>query len=194
MPFLSTRRTSTKPPKEPTAESLRNAALFYLERFPASAARVRQVLERRIMRYCRCVPDSDPQTYMPLVSPIIESLCAAGYIDDLAYARGLYASFARKGVAARTAAQKMRLKGISSDLIEQVCATQENRSGNDDFLRALRFARRKKIGPFAPETGGRTPEKSLAALARAGFDYETAATVMKTDRTYAADLVDQEPL
>lgn len=192
--MMPARQKKLKIPREPKTESLRNAALFYLERFPASAARVRQVLERKIMRYCRCVPDSDPQTYMPLVPPIIESLCAAGYIDDLAYARGLYASFARKGVPARTAAQKMRLKGISLDLIEQVCGAQEIPSGNDDFLRALHFARRKKIGPFAPESGGRTPEKSLAALARAGFDYETAATVMKTDQTYAADLVDQEPL
>ena len=182
-----------KIPKEPTTESLRNAALFYLERFPASAARVRLVLERKIMRYCRCVFESDPQAYAPLISPIVESLCAAGYIDDLAYARGLHESLARKGVSARTAVQKMRLKGLPPDLVEQVCKAQEKPSGGDDFLRALRFARRKKIGPFAPESGGRTPEKSLAAMARAGFDYETAITVMKTDRAYAVDLVDQEP-
>lgn len=190
--MISARNKTPKIPREPTAESLRNAALFYLERFPASAARVRQVLERRIMRYCRCVPESDPQTYTPLISPLVESLRAAGYIDDLAYAKGLHASFAHKGVAARTAAQKMRLKGLSPDLVDQVCAAQEN--GEDAVLRALRFARRKKIGPFAPEGGGKPPEKALGALARAGFDYETAATVMKTDPACAMEILDREPL
>lgn len=187
---MAPRLTPTKPLKEPTAEVLRAGALAYLERFPASAARVRQILERKILRYCRQTSGADPAHYGRAIEPLIDTLRAAGYIDDAAYARGLAASLSRKGLPVRAAAQKMRLKGLPDDLVDSACGDPDA----DDFLRALRFARRRKLGPFACGTSPRPPEKTLATLARAGFDYETAARLMRMDPDRAARMLEDDPL
>lgn len=189
---MSDKPSVRRPPKEPLPDVLRAAALAYLERFPASAARTRQVLERRIRRYCAQVQDADSRGYAEAIDPLIDTLRAAGYIDDAAYARGLRSSFARKGVPVRVAAQKMRLKGLEPELVDALC-WEDGVGGAEDFLCALRFARRKKLGPFSPPAGGKPPEKALAMFARAGFDYETAALVMKTDPDHAERSLEGDP-
>lgn len=50
---------------------------------------------------------------------------------------------------------------------------------------ALTVLRRKKAGPFGPEKERRDNEKILAALARAGFSYDTAQLAMSMDRADA---------
>lgn len=191
---MPAKTTPRRPPKEPLGEVLRATALAYLERFPASAARTRQVLERRIRRYCSLVPEADPATYVEAIPPLIDSLRAGGYIDDSAYAKGLRASLARKGVPARVAAQKMRTKGIAPDLVDATFAQDIAQEGPQEHLCALRFARRKKLGPFAAHGREKPFEKAMAAFARAGFDYETAARIMKMDPDLAAQDLAQDPL
>jgi len=188
----------TRPlPRKPTADSLRAAALAYLERFPASTARLRQVLDRKIARYCRLSEtEHTPQEWSGTIETLIAGLRNAGYLDDTAYAQGLARSLALRGTSARMMASRMSARGLAPDVIAQALARQKEEQAETgmegDFPSALRFARRRRIGPFAQNTGaGKSEEKALATLARAGFDYETAQRVMRTHRHEAEAILDR---
>lgn len=175
-----------RPPRKPTAESLRAAALAHLERFPCGTARLRQVLERKVARYCRLSETGEtPQGWAGTIDSLIADLRKAGYLDDDSYARGLARSLTLRGLSARMVAAKMATRGLAPEIIDAALTRQKEEQGGmtDDFPAALRLARRRRFGPFlAPGKAPLPPEKALAALARAGFDYETAQRVMRTDR------------
>ncbi len=195
MPNTPLKKKRYLPPRKPTADSLRAAALAYLERFPASTARLRQVLDRKVARYCRLSEtEHTPQDWSGMIETLITGLRNAGYLDDSAYAHGLARSLALRGTSARMMASRMSARGLSPDIITQALARQKEEQAETetegDFPAALRFARRRRIGPFAHNTG-KSEEKALATLARAGFDYETAQRVMRTHRHEAEAILDR---
>lgn len=183
-----------RPPRKPTPDSLRAAALAYLERFPASTERLRRVLGRKIERYRRLAGEEEsPENRAEWVESLIQDLGRAGYLDDRAYARGLARSLGGRGLSARGVEAKMRARGLAPETIgEALALARDEAEIADDFTAALRLARRKKLGPFALSSSRISPEKALAALARAGFDYQTAQRVMKTDRREAEERLEEE--
>jgi regulatory protein len=52
-------------------------------------------------------------------------------------------------------------------------------AGETDLRAALRFAKRRRLGPFrTPKERATRRERDLAALGRAGFSYEVARAVV----------------
>ncbi len=81
---------------------------------------------------------------------------------------------------------KLRTRGLPAELIaEKLGAHDSEKTGNGDLIAAVMFIRKKKAGAF----GDRDPEKTLAALARAGFSYDTAQKVMALSRDDAEELL-----
>ncbi len=69
--------------------------------------------------------------------------------------------------------QKLRARGITSEVVEQLMP--RNESAHSELEAAVAFAKRRRLGPHRkPETRAEFRRKDLMTLARAGFNYETA--------------------
>ncbi|WP_327752687.1 RecX family transcriptional regulator [Sphingobium sp. SJ10-10] len=145
--------------------ALRELALRYVGRFATSRAKLLAYLGRKIQE--RGWGGEDPANPQALVDRLTE----LRYVDDASYAVMKSASLARRGYGARRVAETLRADGIAqSDREEADTQTQ-----NEGWTAADRFARRKRIGPYAqarPDPKQR--EKWIAAFLRAGHSYATA--------------------
>ena len=164
-----------KPGKPLTAQRLENAALHYLERFAASADSLRRVLLRRVERSAR-EHETDREEGAQWVAALIARYQASGLLNDAAFAEAKTASLHRRGGSTRAIRQKLSAKGVGEDDIARALAERlDVSSGDPDLEAALALCRRRRLGPHRP-AGAREAarDKDLAALGRAGFDYETA--------------------
>lgn len=159
-----------------TKTRLQNIALYYLERFDSSAAGLRQVLKRRVFNYARSVPDFDTSEAEGWIEEIVSRFGELGYINDNRYAGFKIDNYLLAGKPERYIRRKMQQKGVSEDIVDDILQNREF----DEEAMALRFASKKKIGPFRPDEESRrlNRQKDLAALIRAGFAYDTAAKII----------------
>lgn len=165
-----------KPARPLTPERLESAALRYLERFAASAESLRRVLTRRAERSAR-EHGTDREAAAGWIDALIRRYQASGLLNDQLYAQNKTASLHRRGGSTRMIRQKLAAKGVAADDID--AALDERREisdGEPDLNAALALCRRRKLGPYRANEEARAAmrDKDLAALGRAGFDYETA--------------------
>jgi regulatory protein len=165
------------PPPAVTPAALEAAALHYLERYASSVENLRRVLMRRIDRAARAgvIEREDGRAR---VAEVVERLRARRLVDDTAYADGRVRSLSRQGRSRAVIARTLAAKGVDSDAIDAALAALAD-SGETDVQAAVRFARRRRLGPFRPakERAARR-DRDLAALGRAGFSYEVARRVV----------------
>ncbi len=150
-------------------------ASYYLARYSASTARLREVLARKIRRRCelRQLPVPEAAEVRALIDATVERLTRAGLIDDAAYGRGRAAALARKGWPAwriRTELQRQDIDTEQAGVAEAVDL--------DTTAQATRSAQRKRLGPYRP--GERDPyrDKDIRSLVRAGFPVGVAKAVV----------------
>src|SRR3546814_13752721 len=84
-PADAKRQRHRKGPRKATADSLANAALFYLQRYASSAENLRRVLMRRVERSVRA-HGTDRAEGAALVDRLVARYREAGLLDDGAYA------------------------------------------------------------------------------------------------------------
>jgi regulatory protein len=102
-------------------------------------------------------------------------MAALGYVDDRAFATARAASLGRRGYGERRVREALRAAGIADE--DSAEAAESARQGA--WNSALRFARRRRIGPFAeaePDRASR--EKALGALLRAGHPVDLARRIV----------------
>lgn len=134
-----------------------------------------------------------------LLEELIKKFERAGLLGDESYARGLAESLRRQGRSERAIAAKLQGKGIERDLIQKTLSLLkeiEEQSGmhSGEIQAALRLARKKKIGPFAPaeiEDNEPSNKKALGMFARAGFSYDTFRIILSFAREEAEALIDR---
>ena len=150
-----------------TEKRLENIALFYLERFDASCEKLRQVLQRRVLR--QKMQGIEVNLEIPnWIDQVIQKMQNLGYVNDNRYAENAVRRLSQQGKSARYIRQKLKTEGLSDSLINQYVA------GQDDLARAKIFVQKKHLGQT---------EKDLAKLARVGFDYETAKKALCQQET-----------
>ncbi|NQW00787.1 MAG: regulatory protein RecX [Rhodospirillales bacterium] len=172
------KQTRAKVPRKITETSLRNSALYYLQRYASSCENLKRVLMRRVMRAAQ-VHETDIDEASGWIDNLIERLTASGLLDDRIYAEGRMRALFRRGVSPRGIAQRLQQKGIDGEIIEQMISKLHELSSNPNLLAAVKYAKRRRLGPFRPQPARDARfEKDLAALARAGFDYQTALRVI----------------
>jgi regulatory protein len=183
-----------KPPKKITETYLRNYGLFYLGRFASSVGNFRKVMRRRIDNSCRFHKEQDRAACNVLLEKVIADYVRAGLLNDEAYARGLANSLRRRGLSGRGVLRKLEQRGIAGEAARAALAELDGETGlaEPDIVAALRTARKKRIGPFAGEPrpgadAAKLAQRAMAALARAGFDYDTCARVMEMKREDAEE-------
>ncbi|KXU31286.1 MULTISPECIES: regulatory protein RecX [Sphingobium] len=157
--------TGKRPPAPLDEEAMRELALRYVARFATSRAKLLAYLGRKIKERGWGGEDpADPQA-------LVDRLSELRYVDDAGYAVMKSGALSRRGYGARRVAETLRADGIAeADRVEAHAQTER-----ESWSAADRFARRKRIGPYAQERPDlKQREKWIAAFLRAGHDYATA--------------------
>jgi regulatory protein len=172
------RKTERRPPKKVTARHLENVALWYLQRFAASADSLRRVLMRRVEKSARA-HDTDRAEGAAFVENIIERFRASSLLDDRVYAEGRTLSLHRRGVSTQGIRARLAAKGVGAEDIDAALAMLRDEKHDPDFAAAIAYARRRRIGPWRiRDDREERRERDLAALARQGFGYDIARRVI----------------
>jgi len=144
-------------------EALGRLGLFYAGRYGTTRAKLRSYLVRKVRE--RGWAGVDP----PAIEQLAERFAALGYVDDAAFATARTASLLRRGYGGRRIDQALHAAGIEDSDAES--AREQARDGA--WAAALRFAERKRIGPFAGALPGRDErQKAAAAMIRAGHSFD----------------------
>lgn len=172
-------RRRERRPRPPLGESaLNELALAYVARFATSRAKLAQYLHRKLKERGWAGEREAP------VTALVEKLADAGYIDDPAYALSKARTLGARGFGERRVAMALRAAGIEED--DGAAARDLARDSAEEA--ALRFARRKRIGPFAAAPPDRRDsDKALAAMIRAGHPFELAKRVLALPPDFDAD-------
>ncbi|MES2903396.1 MAG: RecX family transcriptional regulator [Pseudomonadota bacterium] len=162
-------RTPRKPRPPLDEAALKELGLVYVARFATSRGKLADYLRRKL--YERGWNGEGE----PPVARIVEWAAEAGFVDDRAYAMAKAQSLGGRGFGERRVGQALRAAGIEED----------DGAGARDFARetaeeaALRFARRKRIGPFGPTLSNRRDsERAMAAMIRAGHGFELSKRIL----------------
>lgn len=165
-------------PKPATAARLEKAALAHIDRYATSAANLRNVLMRRVERSVR-LHDTNRSEATEWVDAIIAKLLERRLLDDTAYAQARANSLHRSGASRRKIAGMLQQKGVGRSEIASALAALEAEYANSELVAAYNYARRRRFGPYRlPAVRNERRERDLAALARAGFGYDTARRVV----------------
>lgn len=174
----------------PDAASLREAALLHLSRFAATEAQLAGVLQRRIDRWARraeaegqdedAVVRGREQAHAAIAS-VIAALRDLGLLNDAEFAASRAKRLTREGRSRRATLAHLAARGIGQETAEEALPEDETR----DLAAACAFLRRRRLPPFAE--GDRM--RALAALARAGYDRDTAEQALDLDPEDAEDRI-----
>ncbi|XXF76194.1 regulatory protein RecX [Myxococcaceae bacterium GXIMD 01537] len=156
---------------------LENAALHYLKRYAATVSQLRRVLLRRVDRSLKAHGGERAEA-LRWVDALVEKLVRNGLINDSAYAGMKAQALRASGRSSRVIAQKLRMKGVAADVVQEKLAEATSEVSEEEAARI--WARKKRLGPFRRDAGTRKEnrERDLAALARAGFSFSIAKKVI----------------
>jgi regulatory protein len=166
-----------KQPRKVSPRYLENAALHYLKRYSATVSQLKRVLVRRVDRSIR-FHGGDRAEALGWVDTLSEKLIRNGLINDQTYAEQKAHSLRASGRSARVIAQKLRMKGVAADVVQQKLAEATAEVPEDAAARI--WARKKRLGPFRRDARTREEnrQRDLAALARAGFSFSIAKKII----------------
>ena len=162
---------------------LNELALAYVGRFATTRAKLRSYLSRKIRERGW---DGEPAD----IDALAERFAAQGYVDDAAYALAKSRSLTGRGYGVRRVEQSLRTAGVE----ESDCAPAREHARADSLEAALRFAERRRLGPFAAEAGDRKArERALAAMIRAGHGFAVARAIVDLPPGAEINVVELSP-
>jgi regulatory protein len=162
------RTTRERPPLD--EEGLERLGLFYAGRYATTRAKLADYLRRKLRERGWGGAGTPP------VEALVARFAGLGYVDDAAFARAKTGSLLRRGYGERRVAQALKAAGIG----DEDAAPAREEAENDAEAAALRFARRRRIGPFA-EPGPSDWEarrKAAAAMLRAGHRIDLVRRIL----------------
>lgn len=145
-------------------------ALRYVTRYATTRSKLRSYLARKIReRGWNGAREPD-------LAATTDRFAEQGYVDDSAYALAKSEALTGRGYGKRRVVEKLRAAGVDE---EHGRAAREH-AETEAVSAALRFAERRRIGPFAaaPPTDPREREKALAAMVRAGHSFPLARAIV----------------
>ena len=154
------------PPLGQTA--LQELALRYVGKYATTRAKLRSYLSRKL-RERGWEGEREPD-----LEALANRFAELGYIDDAGYALGQSRSLSRRGYGKRRLADKLRAAGVG----DADRAAADAHADGEAVAAALRFAERRRLGPFAVVAADRAQrEKWIAAMVRAGHGYGLARII-----------------
>ncbi|QNM82712.1 regulatory protein RecX [Sphingomonas sabuli] len=163
-------RNAPKRPRPPLDEdSLRDLALSYLGRFATTRAKLASYLSRKLRE--RGWGGERPAD----IEAIVGRMAELGYVDDAAFALSKSRALTARGYGGRRVGLALRSAGVDPGDGEAALGHAEDQRVES----ALRFAQKRRIGPFGDGTADpRMRERTLAAMIRAGHDFAIAKAVL----------------
>lgn len=156
-----------RPPLD--AEGLERLGLFYAGRYATTRAKLADYLRRKLKERGWSGPAAAP------VEALVARFADLGYVDDAAFAEARAGALLRRGYGERRVAQALRVAGIDEE--DAAPARREAEEKAQDA--ALRFARRRRIGPYAETPLDREArQKAAAAMLRAGHRLDVVRRVL----------------
>ena len=163
-----------------TQARLEELALTYVGRFATTRSKLSDYLARKLReRGWEGPSEPDPRA-------IAERLAARGYIDDAGYALSKAQALSARGYGKRRLVEKLRVSGVD----EEDSAAAREHSDRESLAAALRFAQRRRIGPFADAdpADARTRDKALGAMIRAGHAFALARAIVRLEPGKPVDM------
>lgn len=155
--------TKRRPPLD--GEALERLALRYAERYATTRFRLAAYLIRKLRERGWAGAGEPP------VEPLVGRMAGLGYVDDRAFAVAKGAALGRRGYGERRVDAALRAAGVG----EEDSAEARDAARDEAWSAALRFAEKRRIGPFAEEFADREGrEKDLARMLRAGHPLDLA--------------------
>ena len=174
---------SSRHPRKPrpplSAAKLDELALFYVSRFATSRSKLLAYLKRKL-RERGWDGDGEPD-----LGALADRLVRLGYVDDRAFALAKARSLTARGYGERRVGQALTAAGIGEDEAGDARLLAQSEA----VEAALRFARRRSIGPFAaaiPDPKSR--ERALAAMVRAGHRFGLSRAIVDLSPGDEADV------
>jgi regulatory protein len=160
--------------------ALNELALRYVGRFATTRAKLRSYLARKVRERGWEGPGE------PEVGRLAERFAELGYVDDRSFALAKSQSLTARGYGKRRVMDALRAAGVE----EAEGAAARDHAQAEAAAAALRFAQRRRIGPFAaaPETDPGKREKALAAMIRAGHGYTLARSILALEPASNANI------
>ena len=173
------RRKGRKARPPLTRESLSELALAYVGRFATTRAKLASYLGRKLGE--RGWAGEEPAE----VEAIVERLRRLGYVDDAAYALSKSRALTGRGYGVRRVRESLRAAGVAEEDSEAARELAEA----DSVEAALRFARRRRFGPFGDGGGGRAErERALSAMVRAGHAFTLSKAILSLETGSDVDI------
>ncbi|HEU0099150.1 MAG TPA: RecX family transcriptional regulator [Allosphingosinicella sp.] len=150
-------------------EGLERLGLFYAGRYATTRAKLAFYLRRKLKERGWSGGGEPP------VERLVERFAGLGYVDDKSFASARAESLLRRGYGERRVRQALRGAGIG----EEDSAEAGDISAEDALAAAHRFARRRRLGPYAPAVPDRAArDKAAAAMLRAGHRLDLVRQVL----------------
>lgn len=166
MAMAMQQKRKIRPPLD--ANRLEEMALNYVGRFATSRSKLIAYLERKLRERGWGGAEDPP------VEALADRMVRLGYVDDCAFAMSKARSLAARGYGQRRLRQALAQAGIAEEEAGSAHALAEEQA----VEAALKFAKRRSIGPFAAhQFGPAERERALAAMIRAGHPFSVAKAI-----------------
>ena len=161
---------SRSPRQRPPLDSrrLEELAVRYVGRYATTRAKLRAYLARKL-RERGWSGEREPD-----LEQIAERFRELGYVDDAAYALAKSQALSSRGYGKGRLNDKLRMAGVA----EEDGSAARDHADARAVEAALRFARRRRIGPFAASVADpKDRQKAIAAMVRAGHSFGIAKAI-----------------
>ena len=163
-----------------------NKAVDYLGRYASSRHKLGQILQQFANRR---LTDYDADDIAIAIQQTIDQCSQLGYLNDQQFAVTVARSQRRLGRSQAVIRQRLRQHALDDDIIAHALAEADENIANGDLQAAIRFAQRRRLGPFAQRHSAhhqrldahQWKQRDLGAMARAGFSMGISQLVLDHD-------------
>jgi len=164
---VDSRYKARRPERLLNEAALQELALRYVGKYATTRAKLTAYLKRKVR-------ERGWEGREPDLPALAERMAKLGYIDDSSFALSKSQSLSARGYGKRRLQEQLRLAGVE----ESDGAAAHAHADAEAVDAALRFATRRRIGPFASSPADpRQREKWIAAMVRAGHGFGIARAI-----------------
>lgn len=179
---MNGQRKPRRAPPPLNEAKLQELALAYVGRFATTRAKLGAYLSRKV-RERGWSGEREPD-----LAALANRFAERGYVDDAAYALSKAQGLTARGYGQRRVVEKLRIAGVE----EADAGAARDHARQEAVAAALRFAERRRIGPFARERLAERSEreKAIGAMVRAGHAFGLARAIVEMEPGTAIDVDD----
>ena len=170
-------------PQKSINARMMNKAVDYLGRYASSRHKLGQILQRFATRK---LSGYDADEIAAAIQQTIDKCGQLGYLNDRQFAVTVARSQRQRGRSQVLIRQRLRQHQLNDDIIAHAFAEADKNIANGDLQAAIRFAQRRRLGPFAQRhnahhqrlDANQWKQRDLGAMARAGFSMVISQQVL----------------